>query len=155
MKKINIASIFFPIVMLIAFSGILIFNGGMTSAYTLKQGGYWRNTETGTVSVMGGKFTMPINKTFFVCQNNKNTPPYAPPAKANCKLNEHPAGGNTIVYSMTCNYHKGVMKSKGLTRILSPLRYVSKNKIVFTGATGISEISNITITGYRIGETCK
>lgn len=136
-------------------SGVLIFCAGSAGAYTLKKGGYWRDTESGFISVMGGKFTMPFNKTFFVCQNNKNARPYVPPVKPDCKFSEHETGSNTIAYSMACNNPKGVMKSKGVTEILSPVKFVSKIKTVFTGTAGSSNITNFTISGYRIGNTCK
>ncbi len=134
---------------------ILIHSAGRVHAYKLKKGGYWRDTEKGSVSVMSGKFTIPFNKTFFVCQNNKNVRPYVPPVKQDCKFSEHHAGSNTVIYSMICRNPKGVTKSKGMTRIFSPVRFISKIKTVYTGPAGNSSISNFTITGYRIGNVCK
>ncbi len=153
MKKIFI--LLFPLFLFAFCSGIMIFNSGNAHSYTLKKGGYWKDIESGSVSAMGGKFTMPFHKTFFVCQNNKNSRPYVPPVKPDCKFSEHGKGSNTIVYSMMCRNPKGVMKSNGVTKIFSPVRFVSKIKTVFTGAAGNSSISNFTISGYRIGNTCK
>lgn len=153
MKKL---SMLFLLFYLLAISFVvLIYGSGSSYAYTLKKNGYWRDTEKGTFSVMGGKFTMPFNKTFFVCQNNKNTRPYVPPVKPNCKFIEHSTGNNTIVYSMICRNPKGVMKSNGVTRIFSPVKFMSKIKTVFTSAAGNSSISNFVISGYRIGNVCK
>ncbi|MDA8273299.1 MAG: hypothetical protein M0Z72_06160 [Deltaproteobacteria bacterium] len=56
---------------------------------------------------------------------------------------------------MICRNPKGVMKSNGVTRIFSPVKFMSKIKTVFTSAAGHSSISNFTINGYRIGNVCK
>ncbi len=153
MKKIFM--LLFPLFLFALCSGFMILYSGNAHSYTLKKGGYWRDIESGSVSVMGGKFTMPFHKTFFVCQNNKNSRPYTPPVKPHCKFKEHGKGSNTIVYSMVCSNPKGVMKSNGVTKILSQVSFVSKIKTVFTGTTGNAEVSNFTINGYRVGNTCK
>ncbi len=152
MKKLFILFFLF---LLFAVCAASFISGGSAYAYKLKKGGYWRDTEKGSVSVMGGKITIPFNKTFFVCQNNKNTRPYVPPVKPDCKFNEHSTGNNTIVYSMICRSPKGMIKSKGITKIFSPVRFMSKIKTVSTGAAGNSSVSNFTINGYRIGNACR
>lgn len=153
MKKLFI--LFFLFLLLAVYIASFISGVNSACAYKLKKGGYWRDTEKGSVSVMGGKFTIPFNKTFFVCQNNKNARPYVPPVKPDCKFSEHTAGSNTIIYSIVCRNQKGVMKSKGMTRIFSPVKFISKIKTVVTGAAGNSSISNFTINGYRTGNVCK
>ena len=153
MKKLFI--LFFLFLLLAVYIASFISGVNSACAYKLKKGGYWRDTEKGSVSVMGGKFTIPFNKTLFVCQNNKNTHPYVPPVKPDCKFSEHSTGNNTIAYSMICRSPKGVIKSRGITEIFSPVRFMSKIKTVSTGAAGNSSVSNFIINGYRIGSTCK
>ncbi len=149
---------FFNFVLFTAFFiicfGILIANGSKAHAYKLKKGGYWKDSEKGSISVMGGKFTIPFNKTFFTCQNN-NTHPYIPPVKLHCKFSEHYIGNNTIGYSMVCKNPKGTTKSNGVTKILSPDKFISKIKTVFTSTSGHSSVTNFTIKGHRLGDTCK